>query len=346
LGYDCTYPIQSDLRYRNGLRIHPIFIRALKPTADSTLANSRQQRSDLSPGPPDLGPPDLGPPVLGPLFAVLAYSSWGLLPIYWKFFTQVPPVEVLSHRILWSALFLCALLWAQGRHAEFRQVWQPQRLRALLLTALLLAFNWGLYIYAVNSDRVIESSLGYFINPLVSVLLGFLVLKERLYRGQQVAVLLAGLGVAYFIWQFGAVPWIALALAVSFAFYGLLRKITAVAPMAGLAVETLLITPLAIAILAYGSATGTGHWSTSWSLNLLFIGCGVITSMPLLWFNNAAKRLKLATLGFFQYLAPSIQLGLGVFLYREPFTYTHLITFGLIWTALVIYTVTSLHSRK
>jgi chloramphenicol-sensitive protein RarD len=282
---------------------------------------------------------------LGPLYAMLAYGSWGLLPIYWKFFLQVSPVEVLSHRILWSALFLCGLLWMQRRHAEFRQVWQPQRLRNLLITALLLAFNWGIYIYAVNSDRVIESSLGYFINPLVSVLLGFLFLKERLHRGQQVAVLLAGLGVAYFIWHFGTVPWIALALAVSFAFYGLLRKVTAVAPMAGLAVETLLITPLAIAILAYESSTGNGHWGDGW-LTLLFIGCGVITSMPLLWFNNAAKRLKLATLGFFQYMAPSIQLGLGVFLYREPFTQTHLITFGLIWTALLLYSLSAFQQRN
>jgi chloramphenicol-sensitive protein RarD len=282
----------------------------------------------------------------GPLYAILAYGTWGLLPIYWKFFSQVQPVEVLSHRILWSALFLCSLLWLQGRQAEFRAVWQPQKLRALLLTALLLAFNWGLYIYGVNTDRVIETSLGYFINPLVSVLLGLLFLKEQLNRSQQMAVALAAVGVGYFIWQFGAVPWIALALAVSFAFYGLLRKVTQVAPMAGLAVETLLITPLSIAILAYGSSTGTGHWSQSWRLNLLFIGCGVITSMPLLWFNNAAKRLKLATLGFFQYMAPSIQLGLGVFLYREPFTQTHLITFACIWAALVLYTAASLRQQQ
>ena len=281
----------------------------------------------------------------GPFYAILAYGAWGLLPIYWKFFAQVQAVEVLSHRILWSALFLCGLLWLQRRHAEFRAVWQPQKLRVLLATALLLAFNWGLYIYAVNTDRVIETSLGYFINPLVSVLLGFLVLKERLDRTQKVAVGLAATGVAYFIWHFGTVPWIALCLAVSFAFYGLLRKVTQVAPMAGLAVETLLITPLAIAILAYGSSTGTGHWSQSWRLDLLFIGCGVITSMPLLWFNNAAKRLKLATLGFFQYMAPSIQLGLGVFLYREPFTSTHLVTFSLIWAALFLYTTASLRQR-
>lgn len=282
----------------------------------------------------------------GPLYAILAYIAWGLLPIYWKLFAQVSPVEVLSHRIIWSALFLCGVLWVQRRHLEFRQVWRSKTLGLLLLTSLLLALNWGLYIYGVNSGRVVETSLGYFINPLVSVLLGFVFLKERLHRGQQMAVLLAGLGVAYFIWQFGAVPWIALALAVSFAFYGLLRKIAAVAPMAGLAAETLLITPVAIAILGYESSTGNGHWSASLGLNLLFIGCGVVTSLPLLWFNNAAKRLRLSTLGFFQYMAPSIQLILGVFLYREAFTLTHAVTFGLIWTALLIYTFTSLKMQR
>lgn len=283
---------------------------------------------------------------LGPLYAVLAYASWGLLPIYWKFFGQVPPVEVLSHRIIWSALFLTGVLWLQNRRAEFRQMWQRKYLGALLLTAVLLTFNWGLYIYGVNTNRVVETSLGYFINPLVNVLLGFVFLKERLHRGQQLAVLLAGLGVAYFIWQFGAVPWIALALAFSFAFYGLLRKVIAVAPMAGLAVETLLIMPVALAIVSYAASTGTGHWGSSWKLDLLFVGCGIVTSLPLLWFNNAAKRLRLSTLGFFQYFAPSLQLMLGVFLYREPFTPTHAITFGLIWTALLIYSVTSFRLQR
>lgn len=282
----------------------------------------------------------------GAIYAILAYSTWGLLPIYWKFFAQVSPVEVLSHRIIWSALFLCAILWLQQRQAEFRQVWRLKILSGLMLTSTLLACNWGLYIYGVNSDRVVETSLGYFINPLVTVLLGFVFLKERLHRGQQIAVLLAGIGVAYFVWQFGAVPWIALGLAVTFAFYGLLRKVVAVAPMAGLAVETLLVTPVAAGILSYESATGNGHWSMSLGLNLLFIACGIVTSLPLLWFNNAAKRLRLSTLGFFQYLAPSIQLVLGVFLYHEPFTQTHAITFGLIWTALLIYTLTSLKLHR
>lgn len=279
----------------------------------------------------------------GAIFAILAYGAWGLLPIYWKFFQGVPAVEVLTHRMIWSAVFLSGVLLWQRRQQEVGQLLKsPQVLRLLLITAALLSFNWGLYIYGVNTDRVVETSLGYFINPLVTVLLGSVFLKERLLWGQRLAVALAVVGVSYFIWQFGAVPWIGLGLAFSFAFYGLLRKVVAVAPMVGLAVETLLITPVAIAATTYWAATGVGHFGLNWSLTLLFIGAGVMTSFPLLWFNNAAKRLRLSTLGFFQYLAPSLQLMLGVFLYREPFTLTHGITFGCIWTALILYSATSI----
>lgn len=282
----------------------------------------------------------------GSLYALLAYGAWGLLPIYWKFFQQSSPVEVLSHRMIWSLVFLGGILLVQQRQAEVRALLRsPPSLRLLLVTALLLTCNWGLYIYGVNSDRVIETSLGYFINPLVSVLLGFLFLRERLHRGQQIAVLLAAIGVGYFVWQLGAVPWIALGLAFTFAFYGLLRKIVAVAPMVGLAIEALLITPVALAFVVYWQAIGVGHFGETLPLSLLFIGAGVMTSMPLLWFNNAAKRLRLSTLGFFQYLAPSLQLLLGVFLYREPFTATHAVTFGCIWTALLIYSTTSWWQR-
>jgi chloramphenicol-sensitive protein RarD len=254
---------------------------------------------------------------------------------------------VLSHRLIWSMVFLLVLLMLQRRQKELLQMWhKPKQLGVLLITASLLSFNWGLYIYAVNSDRVVESSLGYFINPLVNVLLGAVFLKERLHWGQKLAVGLACLGVATFVGEFGAVPWIALALAFSFGLYGLLRKMAAVSPMVGLAVETALLTPIALALVGYRAAIGTGHLGVDWRTTLLFVGAGVITSMPLLWFNNAAKRLRLSTLGFFQYIAPSIQLFLGVFLYREPFTMTHLMTFGLIWLALAIYSGTSIASRQ
>lgn len=240
-------------------------------------------------------------------------------------------------------VFLGGVLLFQQRRSELGAIWHNKKsLLILLITALLLTFNWGLYIYAVNADRVIETSLGYFINPLVNVLLGFFFLKERLNLGQKLAVLLASLGVANFVWQLGQLPWIALALAFSFGLYGLLRKIVAVPPMSGLTIETLLIAPLALIAVSYWAIAGTGHLGTDWRITLLFMGAGVMTSFPLLWFNNAAKRLQLSTLGFFQYLAPSLQLTLGVFLYREPFTLTHAITFGCIWAALVIYSTTSL----
>ena len=244
-------------------------------------------------------------------------------------------------------VFLTGLALLQRRKAEFTQIWHsPNHLRILLVTALLLTFNWGLYIYGVNTERVVETSLGYFINPLVNVMLGFLFLKERLNRAQKLAVLLASLGVANFVWHFGEVPWIALALAFSFAFYGLLRKVMPVTPLVGLMVETLLIAPVALVLVGYWGVTGTGHAGLNSSVSLLFIGSGIVTSLPLLSFNNAAKRLRLSTLGFFQYIAPTLQLVLGVFLYHEPFTHTHAVTFSLIWSALAIYSVTSLMAKN
>lgn len=278
----------------------------------------------------------------GALYAVLAYTAWGLLPVYWKFFGQIPALEVLSHRIVWSMVFLIGLLVGQRRTSEFWQLWSFKRtVSFLLVTALLLTFNWGLYIYGVNTQRVVETSLGYFINPLANVLLGFAVLHERLNWGQKFAVLLATLGVANFVWQLGTVPWIALGLAFSFAFYGLVRKVVPVSPMVGLAVETLLATPVALAFIGYQTATGTGHFRANLWLMLLLIGAGIVTTFPLLWFNNAAKRLRLSTLGFFQYIAPSLQLMLGIFLYHESFSRTHAVTFGLIWLALLTYSTTS-----
>jgi len=283
----------------------------------------------------------------GILYALLAYTAWGVFPIYWKFFGQIPAIEILSHRVIWSMLFLMGLLVLQHRGSELRQVWRsPQKLLLLLFSATLLTINWGLYIYGVNTDRVVETSLGYFINPLVNVLLGFVVLKEQLRWGQQLAVLLAAIGVANFVWQLGTVPWIALSLAFSFGLYGLVRKLIPVSPMVGLAVETIWITPIALILLSAKTIGGAATITPNLGMIVLFLSAGIVTTFPLLWFNNAAKRLRLSTLGFFQYLAPSLQLLLGVFLYREPFTATHAITFGCIWLALLIYSTTSFVSSK
>jgi chloramphenicol-sensitive protein RarD len=272
----------------------------------------------------------------GVLYALLAYGSWGLLPMYWKIFVTVPAIEVLSHRMVWSMVFLFGILMVQQRLAEVRAIARSRQIFALLLTSTLLAVNWGIYIYGVNTDRVIEASLGYYINPLVTVMLGLVVLRERLNARQWIALGLAAAGVLSFVVNLGQVPAIALGLAFSFALYGLLRKMVAIAPLTGLAIETLYIAPFMGLWLLHQEQQGVGNFGGS-GLAIAFIGAGVVTSMPLLWFNNAAKRLPLSSIGFLQYISPSLQLLLGVVVYHEPFTQIHMITFGLIWVALAIY---------
>ncbi len=277
-------------------------------------------------------------PWVGAVYAVLAYASWGIFPIYWKLFGTAPTLEVISHRIVWSLLFLALLAWWRKDGPELRSVLRsPKRLVFLFGTVSLLSANWALFIYGVNSNQVVESSMGYFINPLVNVLLGFFVLKERLSRAQVVACLLAACGVIWFGWHLGKIPWIALGLAATFALYGLLRKIVAVTPIVGLLVETALMLPLAGAAIWWLSAHHTTQFTNSPHLTLIFIGAGIVTSLPLIWFNNAAKLLPLSTLGFFQYLAPTLQLLLGVALYHEPFSLREAIAFLLIWSAIAIY---------
>lgn len=283
---------------------------------------------------------------IGAYYAVLAYTAWGLVPLYWKLLGEVPALEVLCHRIIWSMLLLSVLLVLQQRKSELKKLWRsPKYMGGLLLSTALVSFNWGIFIYSIQIERVVEASLGYYINPLVSMFLGYVFLKERFNRAQKLAILLAVIAVANFILQFGTLPWISLGLAISFAFYGLCRKLIPVTPMVGLFVETLIATPFALAWIGYGAVTGSGHLGISWTVTLLLIGSGVVTSLPLLWFNNAAKLLRLSTLGFFQYIGPSLQLLLGVFLYNEAFTITHGITFTLIWLALVIYSLTALKKQ-
>jgi chloramphenicol-sensitive protein RarD len=284
---------------------------------------------------------------LGMLYAILAYGSWGLVPLYWKHFGTIPALEILGHRMVWSSLLLIVALAVQKNLPELKKLLgSPRRWLPLLLTSSLLSVNWGLYIYGVSTSQIVETSLGYFINPLVNVLLGVLILKEKLTWGQRGAVLLATLGVLNSLIALGQVPWLALTLAVSFGCYGLLRKLIPVSPLVGLTMETCLLTPVAIAYLTFLNTQHTSHFGQSTTLTLLFVGAGVITSLPLLWFNNAAQRLRLSTLGFFQYLAPSLQLGLGVLIYHETFTQAHLVTFGLIWAALALYSVTSVLQSK
>ena len=270
---------------------------------------------------------------IGGLYALLTYGSWGLLPIYWKLIYTASALEILAHRILWSMVFVFGLLAVQKRLNEIIELFKSSKnLWLLLFTAFLLGCNWFVYIYAVNTDQVIEASLGYYINPLLNVLMGFIFLRERLNYLQCIALGLATLGVLNFLWDFGSLPWIALTLSFTFSIYGLLRKVITVKPLVGLLIETVLFAPLATFMISFWMIDGSGSFGKQWQRDFLLIGAGVVTSLPLLWFVNAAKLLRYTTMGFFQYLAPSLNLILGIFIYNEPFTQAHIITFSLIWS--------------
>jgi len=282
----------------------------------------------------------------GVLYALLSYGAWGILPIYWKGFGSASPIEVISHRLVWSFVFLGILVAGRGEIRECLRILRAPRLIGILgVTALLLSANWGLFVLGVNSGRIVESSLGYFINPLFNVLLGCIALRERLTRVQSVAVVLAVAGVVAFGWHLGHVPWIALGLAVTFGFYGLIRKMVPIHPLPGLFVETVLLTPTAAAIAVVFAARGDAYFPGSTGMMLLFVSSGVITAIPLLWFNVAAKILPLTMMGFLQYLAPTLQLLVGVLVYHESFTLRHMLAFGLIWAAIALFFGTAARRR-
>lgn len=284
----------------------------------------------------------------GMAYGIAAYGMWGLVPVYFKAVAEVPALEVLAHRVVWSALMLIPLALARGKRAQVLQVLRDRKtLMVLTLTTVLIATNWFLFIWAVATDRVLEASLGYFINPLVNVVLGVAFLGERLSRPAAVAVFLAGIGVAVQVAVIGSLPWIALTLAFSFGLYGLLRKTASVGSVVGLTVETSLLMPVAVGFLVSarhsgGLYLGTGHSGT----DVLLVLAGLVTTLPLLCFTSAARRLRLATLGFLQYLAPSGQFLLAVLVYGEPLTAAHLVTFGCIWIALAIFTADQIRNAR
>jgi chloramphenicol-sensitive protein RarD len=277
----------------------------------------------------------------GIFFALGAYILWGLLPIYWKSLHGIPLGEVLAHRVIWSAITILLLIAAIKRLPDFLRVVADRRKRLLLgLSAVLIGCNWSIYILAVYRGELVQASLGYYINPLMSVGMGVAILGEKLSRLQIIAVALAGLGVVVLGMHHEGLPWVALCLAVSFALYGYVKKRLGVDSLTGLAVETLWLTPLAAGYLAWlawhhaPQALGASPGSTA-----LLVGAGAITLAPLFFFNGAARRLPLSTLGFYQYLSPSIQLAIAVLWFHEPFTRMHGMAFGLIWAALALYTV-------
>lgn len=280
----------------------------------------------------------------GIAYAVLAYVLWGVFPVYFKALQHVAATEILAHRMVWSLAFVAAVLALRRRFDWLREVLErPALVGRFAATAALVSINWGVYIWAVNAGHVVDASLGYFINPLVNVAIGALLLHERLRAAQWIAVALAAAGVAWLTWHAGALPWIGLTLAFSFAAYGLLRKTASLGAAEGLALETALLAPLALAYLAWlgasdRSAFVDGSAPTRW----LLAAAGPVTALPLLAFAAGARRIPFSMLGVLQYIAPTLQLLLGVWLYREPFEPGKALGFAAIWIALAIYSAEGL----
>ncbi len=284
----------------------------------------------------------------GVLLALGAYTMWGIAPIYFKSLAAVSPLEILSHRVVWSFFLLAALLHF-GRHwRTVREVLTSKsKMLYLITTAILVGANWLIFIWAVNANHMLDASLGYYINPLINVLLGMLFLGERLRKLQWFAVTLAACGVLVQLIVFGSVPIVAIALAFSFGFYGLLRKKVSVDAQTGLFIETLVMLPAAAIYLLFIADTPTSNMLANPSqLNLLLIAAGVVTTLPLLCFTGAATRLKLSTLGFFQYIGPSLMFLLAVLIYGEAFTSDKALTFAFIWEALVVFSFDGLRYRR
>jgi chloramphenicol-sensitive protein RarD len=279
----------------------------------------------------------------GILYAAAAYASWGLFPLYFKALQTIPADQILLHRMVWSLVFLVIVLAWRKQWGWLGEVMRkPKVLAGFAASAILLSTNWFIYIWAVNNGRVIDSSLGYFINPLVNVLLGFLLLGERLRPVQWLAVALAAAGVTWLTWQTGQLPWVALALAGSFGLYGLLRKTASLGALEGLALETLLLFPVALIYLVMLTMEGRNAFlSAGTPQQLLLAAAGPITAIPLLMFAAGARRIPLSLLGMLQYIGPTLQLLLGVWLYHEPFGGARLIGFVLIWSALAVYSLES-----
>ena len=284
----------------------------------------------------------------GLVCAALAFVWWGLFPLYFRLVSTVPAAEVLAHRVVWCLIFLSVALQLRRQWGWLQPVLRsPKVLLAFTASALLIGANWLAYIWAVTHGHVLDASLGYFITPLVNVLLGMTLLHERLRRAQWVALSLAALGVVWLAWQAGHPPWIALVLGATFGGYGLMRKVAALGALEGLTLETMLLAPLALGVLALAAQRGDASFPAPDALtNVWIIALGPVTAVPLLLFAAAARRLSMTTLGLMQYIGPTIQFIVGVWAFREPFGGQRLVGFGLIWLALAVYTADGLRSGR
>jgi chloramphenicol-sensitive protein RarD len=284
----------------------------------------------------------------GILYAIIAYLMWGLFPLYWKQLETIPALQLIGHRIGWSFILLLLVILVTQQWQAFRKVaFEPKILRIYLLAAVLISINWFTYVWAVNNGFVVETSLGYYINPLFTVLLGVIVFREHLRPIQWLPIGLAALGVLYLTFTYGSLPWIALTLAISFGLYGLIKKTAPLNSLYGLTLETGLLFLPAIAFLLFSEFTGQGAFlHSSLQDNWMMVGAGLVTTIPLLFFASAAPRVPLTTIGILQYINPTMQFLLGVLLYKEPFTHDRLIGFSLVWLGLIFFWVEGFYVRR
>ncbi|MBG22099.1 MAG: protein RarD [Idiomarinaceae bacterium] len=284
----------------------------------------------------------------GVLFAIAAYTMWGVAPIYFKLLQQVPALEILAHRIIWSFILVLLLIVGLRRWQRIKPVvTNKKQMLRLTIATFLLGGNWFLFIWAINNDHILDASLGYYINPLLNVAIGMVVFAERMRRMQLVAIALAVIGVLIQVISFGSVPWVALALACSFATYGAIRKRLPVDSMTGLWLETTILLPfMLIYVFFFANSGASDMTSNTWQLNLLLIAAGIVTTAPLLCFTAAAQRIRYATLGFFQYIGPSLMFILAVWVYGEPLAADKLVTFAIIWAALALYSLDTLFHQQ
>ncbi len=284
----------------------------------------------------------------GTIFGILAYTAWGVLPLYWKLLDSIPALEILAHRVFWSFLFLSLIILLSKQLTSLRIACKNKtNTFYTFLSAIIISINWFTFIWAVTSGRVVEASMGYYINPLIVVLLGTVVLKEQLNTMQKIAIVFASVGVIIMTLQYGGIPWVAITLALSFACYGLIKKTVDISSLNGLTLETAITAPIALAYILYLHFNGTSSLDViPLPTMLTLFASGIATAIPLLLFAQAAKNIKFSTMGFMQYIAPSLSLAIGVFLFHEPFTKAHLLGFGFIWVALIIYSLSQISIKK
>ena len=284
----------------------------------------------------------------GVIYAIAAYTLWGVLPVYWKLIDSVFSMEILSNRIVWAFVFTIVIIGVTKQWEELKLIARDKKqMLYIFIASILIAFNWGVYIWAVNSDKIVDASLGYYINPLLAVALGVVIFKEKLSLLQGGALLIAFIGVIIKTLQYGKIPWISLGLAISFALYGATKKSIKANSIVGLTLETIMLTPAALAYIGVRQLSGVGAFQKEGIVViLLLMGAGIVTAVPLLLFASGARRLPMSVLGFTQYISPTISLVIGIFVYHEGFTAVDMVGFCFIWVALVMYSISQIREVR